>query len=187
MRSPRLRLGVRLLSHDARVLVRDGFARTEIVEEFQNDTDRVLEGRYVFRLPPRASISRLALWVGDKLVEGEVVEQDRAARIFKGIVDDTVRPRDPALLEWISGAEFSLKIFPIEAKKSRRVLIAYNEVLSTETPVLTYVHPLSLGDPRATPIGHFRIEVDAEVELARIVTCSERQAMAMGCPRDQRR
>jgi Ca-activated chloride channel family protein len=162
--------GVRLLSHEARVLVRDGFARTEIVEEFQNDTDRVLEGRYVFRLPPRASISRLALWVGDKLVEGEVVERDRAARIFKGIVDDTVRPRDPALLEWVSGAEFSLKIFPIEAKKSRRVLIAYNEVLSTETPVLTYVHPLSLGDPRATPIGRFRIEVDVEAEPATIAT-----------------
>ena len=162
--------GVSLLSHEARVLVRDGFARTEIVEEFQNDTDRVLEGRYVFRLPPRASISRLALWVGDKLVEGEVVERDRAARIFKGIVDDTVRPRDPALLEWVSGAEFSLKIFPIEAKKSRRVLIAYNEVLSTETPVLTYVHPLSLGDPRATPIGRFRIEVDVEAEPATIAT-----------------
>ncbi len=162
--------GVRLLSHDARVLVRDGFARTEIVEEFQNDTDRVLEGRYVFRLPPRASISRLALWVGDKLVEGEVVERDRAARIFKGIVDDTVRPRDPALLEWVSGAEFSLKIFPIEAKKSRRVLIAYNEVLSTETPVLTYVHPLSLGDLRATPIGRFRIEIDVEGEPPTIAT-----------------
>ncbi len=162
--------GVSLLSHEARVLLRDGFARTEIVEEFQNDTDRVLEGRYVFRLPPRASISRLALWVGDKLVEGEVVERDRAARIFKGIVDDTVRPRDPALLEWVSGGEFSLKIFPIEAKKSRRVLIAYNEVLSTETPVLTYVHPLSLGDPRATPIGRFRIEVDVEAEPATIAT-----------------
>ena len=154
--------GVRLVSHDVRVVVRDGFARTEVVEEYHNETDRVLEGRYVFPLPARASISRLALWVGDKLVQGEVVDRERAARIFKGIVDDTVRPRDPALLEWVSGAEFSLKIFPIAPHKSRRVLLAYNEVLSTETGEAAYVYPLSLGEERATPIEKFSIQVDVE-------------------------
>lgn len=152
--------GVRLVAHEARVDVRNGFARTEVIEEFHNDTDRVLEGRYVFPLPPRASLSRLALWVGDQLVEGEVVERDRAARIFKNIVDDTVRPRDPALLEWVSGAEFSLKIFPIEPHKSRRVLLAYNEVLPFDGERLSYVHPLSLGPDRSTAIDRFSIEVN---------------------------
>ena len=40
------------------------------------------EGRYVFPVPPEASVSRLALWVGDKLMEDEVVEKKRAASIF---------------------------------------------------------------------------------------------------------
>ncbi len=130
----------------------------------------MLEGRYVFPLPARASISRLALWVGDKLVEGEVVERERAARIFKGIVDDTVRPRDPALLEWVSGAEFSLKIFPIAPHKSRRVLLAYNEVLSTEAGETAYVYPLSLGEERSTSIDRFRIQVDVEGASTRVRT-----------------
>ena len=96
-------------------MIRNGFASTQIEEEFFNDTDRVLEGTYAFSVPPDASLSRLALWVGDKLVEGEVVERKKAASIFNAIVEDTVRPRDPALLQWEKGSEFSLKIFPLPA------------------------------------------------------------------------
>ena len=66
--------GVRLVSHNVDVVLRDGVARTEVEEIFQNDTSQVLEGRYVFPLPADASISRLALWVNDKPVEGEIVE-----------------------------------------------------------------------------------------------------------------
>lgn len=151
--------GVKLASHAVHAVVRDGFARTEVEEVFENETDRVLEGRYVFPLPPDASISRLALWVGDKLVEGEVLERKRAAQIFNAIVEDTVRPRDPALLEWVSGADFSLKIFPIPAKGSRKVVLAYNQALSEEGGRVRYTYPLSLGADRAVRIGQFSMDV----------------------------
>lgn len=167
--------GVELVSHKANVVVRDGLARTEVEEEFRNGTDRVLEGRYVFPLPPRASISRLALWVGDRLVEGEIVERKRAATIFKGIVDDTVRPRDPALLEWVAGSEFSLKVFPIPPHGSRRVVLAYNEVLSSSGGQWTYSHPLSLGADRATRIGELVLNLsvrDAVLPPAESVSVS---------------
>lgn len=137
--------GVRVASHHVSVVVRDGFARTEIEEELANDSPRVLEGRYVFPVPPDASLSRLALWVDKELVEGEIVERDRAARIFQSIVDDTVRPRDPALLEWTRGSELSLKIFPIPAKGSRKVVLAYDQVLRQKHGRTRYVYPLSLG------------------------------------------
>ncbi len=156
----RIVTGVRVSAHHAKTVIRDGFARTEIEETLHNDTDRVLEGRYVFALPPRASLSRLALWVGDELVEGEIVEKGRAARIFKGIVDDTVRPRDPALLEWVSGSELSLKIFPIEPRQGRRVVIAYNEALPRAGGTVQYRLPLGLGNDRATPIDDFSATVD---------------------------
>lgn len=153
--------GVRLVSHKVNVVVRDGYARTEIEEEFFNETPRVLEGKYIFPLPPDASISRLALWVGNDLVEGEVVERKRAAAIFHGIVEDTVRPRDPALLEWISGGEFSLKIFPIPAKSSRKVVLAYNQALPSAGGRVRYVYPLSLGADRTTTVDDFSISVTA--------------------------
>jgi len=50
--------GVRLVSHKVDVVVRDGLARTEVEEVFQNDTQQVLEGRYAFPLPSEFPISR---------------------------------------------------------------------------------------------------------------------------------
>jgi Ca-activated chloride channel family protein len=143
-------------------------ARTEVEEVFQNDTSQVLEGRYVFPLPADASISRLALWVNDKPVEGEIVEKKRAAAIFKGIVEDTVRPRDPALLEWVSGGDFSLKIFPLPAKGNRKVRIAYDQVLPESGGRVRYVYPLSVGSERATTIDDFSVQVRAADTRSRL-------------------
>lgn len=151
--------GVRLTSHTINVVVHAGTARTVVEEELTNDTSRVLEGRYVFPVPPGASLSRLALYVDKTLVEGEMVERDRARRIFDGIVDDTVRPRDPAILEWVRGSEVSLKVFPIPAHGSRRVLLAYDELVSEHGGSGHYVYPLSLGADKAATIGDLSLRV----------------------------
>jgi hypothetical protein len=152
--------GVRLAQHRVKAVVRDSVAQTEVEEVFQNDTDRVLEGRYVFPLPADATITGLTLFVGDQPVEGELVEKKRAATIFQSIVEDTVRPRDPALLEWVSGSKFSLKVFPIPAKGSRKVVLRYQQVLTSDGPRQTYVYPLSFGAERRTPIDELSIDVE---------------------------
>ncbi|MFO0761704.1 MAG: AgmX/PglI C-terminal domain-containing protein [Byssovorax sp.] len=153
--------GVTLASHKVNVVIHDGLARTEIEEVFQNDTARVLEGRYLFPVPPDASVSRLALWVGDELVEGEMVERGRAERIFKGIVDDSVRPRDPALLEWTQGSELSLRVFPLPPRGSRKVVLAYDQVLDAGEGGARYLYPLSTGEDRALTIGDFSLDLTA--------------------------
>jgi Ca-activated chloride channel family protein len=159
--------GVRLASHHVEVALRDGFARTEVEEIFQNDTSQVLEGRYVFPLPTNASISRLVLWVNDKPVEAEIVEKKRAATIFRSIVEDTVRPRDPALLEWVAGGDFSLKVFPLPAKGMRKVRLAYDQIVPAAAGRQRYVYPLS-GDERATEIDDFSIHVQASDSRAKL-------------------
>jgi hypothetical protein len=157
--------GVRLALHEARVTIHEGVAHTEIEEEFRNDTNQILEGKLLFPLPPEATLDRLALWVGKDLVEGEVVEKNRADRIFRGIVDDSVRPRDPALLDVVAGGKLSLRIYPIPARGSRRVLLAYDQVLRRAGGRLSYVHHLSLGSDRATPIEQLRVTVNGETRL----------------------
>lgn len=151
--------GVRLASHVVHTQIRDGIARTEIEEIFENQTAQVLGGRYVFPVPPAASISRLALWVGNQLVEGEVLPSNRAASIFHSIVEDTVRPRDPALLEWTSPSEVSLKVFPIPAHGTRKVVLAYDQVLEMDGDEATYVYPLSVGEEGTDPFARFELHV----------------------------
>ena len=154
--------GVVLAKHDVSVVIRDGVATTTIEEVFENETNEVLEGRFVFPMPAAASISDLVLWVGDTPTSAEMVEKRRAATIFKGIVDDTVRPRDPALLEWAGGREVSLKIFPIAAKGSRRVRFTFEEPVNDLGGRGRFVVPLSAGADRATRIKDFSLRVRVE-------------------------
>jgi hypothetical protein len=51
--------------------------------------------------------------------------------------------RDPALLEWQRGGRFELRVFPIPARGSRRVRIAYTQTIAPSGGgVRRYVYPL---------------------------------------------
>jgi hypothetical protein len=155
---------LQLRRHQVRVVIRDNVARTEIEQSYYNPTGQTLEGTYRFPLPPDASISRLALYVGNRLEEGEIVERRRARQIFRQIVQDTIRPRDPALLEWMGGRSFRMKIFPIPPRASRRVILAYTQPLSASFGRHRYVYPMASAG-KSTRIGRFSIELSASSSL----------------------
>jgi tetratricopeptide (TPR) repeat protein len=150
-----------LAAHDVDVVIRDGVALTQIEEAFVNNSGRTVEATYRFALPSSASITRLALEVNGRIEEGEVLERARAKRIFKEIVDDSVRPRDPALLEWERGSTFSMKIFPIQPGETKRVFLSYVEPAAMQGGAARYVYPL--GGPAGAPTaGRFSIDVDIQ-------------------------
>lgn len=55
-----------------------------------------------------------------------VVEQKRAREVYEQIVRSEV---DPALLEWSGGSNFEARVFPIEPKSLKRVVVAYEQPL----------------------------------------------------------
>lgn len=155
--------------------ISDTFARTEVEEVFSSDSTDVLEGIYRFPLPPDAQIETLALEVEGKLVQGSFVERDKAKRIFKGAVANAIKPqgslssldvlwqpgpwRDPALLEWQRGGRFELKVFPIEAKSSRRVVLAYTQSLPPGPSTRRYTYDLAYDATSALAIDTFSADV----------------------------
>jgi hypothetical protein len=165
---------VRLQEHHIEARIVDNVARTQVEEIFANQADEVLEGIYRFPLPPGAQIERLALEVDGKLVEGAFVDRERAAAIWRGAVVNAggKRPapsedivwvpgpwRDPALLEWQRGSRFELRIFPIPARGTRRIVLAYTEVLPPSEGERSYIYPLP-RDPRgSTRIARFSADV----------------------------
>ncbi len=66
------------------------------------------------------------MWIGNDLVEADVVEKQRAREIYETILREK---RDPGLLEWTSGNIFKARVFPIEAQSEKRVKIVYTQVL----------------------------------------------------------
>ncbi|WP_052547608.1 VIT domain-containing protein [Enhygromyxa salina] len=123
-RSPEWPLPVRELSVD--VHVEDGHVRTTIDQTFFNHLERDLEGVYQFPLPPKAAISRLAMYVDGERIEAGVVQRERGRDIYEQIVH---RRRDPALLEWMQGNLFQIRIFPLPARTEKRVLLSYTVAL----------------------------------------------------------
>jgi len=97
-------------------------AETTVEHVFRNDSDEQLEGTFHFPLPEGAIIVGLALEMNGRLVDGELVERDKARKAYEETVD---RMLDPALLEWESGESFKLSVFPIEARQSKRVVLRF--------------------------------------------------------------
>ena len=134
-------VGLVLVALEARVVVEDPLAFTELHLTFQNPQPRQIEGRFRISLPPGASLSRFAMRIGSQWQEGEVVERQAARRAYEDFLH---RRQDPALLEQEAGNEFSARVFPIEANALKELILSYSHELTR--PGEAYKLPL-LGLP----------------------------------------
>ncbi|MEK6260894.1 MAG: VIT domain-containing protein [Planctomycetota bacterium] len=120
------------------VHIEEGFARTTIDQTYFNHTWQQLEGTFRFPLPADASLSRLAMYVNGKLMEGGMVERDYGRNVFEQIRHTR---RDPALLEWVDGSTFQMRVFPLEARQEKRILLSYTQRLPNDYGKSAYRFP----------------------------------------------
>jgi thioredoxin-like negative regulator of GroEL len=109
------------------VHIEDGFARTIIDQTYFNHNQWRMEGTFYFPLPADAQLSRLAMYVDGKLMEGGMAERDYARGVYEEIV---YSQKDPALLEWVDGSTFKMRVFPLESRQEKRIIIGYVQRLS---------------------------------------------------------
>ena len=136
--------------------VRDQIARTTVEESFVNSTDATLEGVFSFPLPADASISGFGMWIGDELVEADLVEKQRARAIYEDILR---RKKDPGLLEWEGGNLFKARVFPIFPHSEKRIRLRYTEVLPLEGDAYRYRYALRSELLRLHPLRELSIAV----------------------------
>ena len=111
---------------DIRVATHGCLSLVEMEMVFRNPQAREIEGRFLCLLPDGAAICRFAKEVNGSLMEGEVVERLQAQEIFNAILPTM---RDPALLEYDQGNRFSVRVYPIPASGTVRLLLAYSQLL----------------------------------------------------------
>jgi hypothetical protein len=110
------------------VHIEDGFARTTIDQTYFNHDFVQHEGTFKFPLPPDASLSRLAMYVNGHRMEGGMAERAIARGIYEDIVS---QQRDPALLEWVEGSTFQMRVFPLEPRQEKRIILSYTQKLES--------------------------------------------------------
>jgi tetratricopeptide (TPR) repeat protein len=142
--------------HKVSVDIRDQIARTVVEESFVNHTKDQLEGVFYFPLPQDASISGFGMWIGDNLIEADVVEKQRAREIYETILRER---RDPGLLEWSGGNIFKARVFPIPPHAEKRIKITYTQVLPLQGSRYRYSYALQSELLQQHPLRELSIDV----------------------------
>ena len=101
-------------------------ALTTVEMTFFNPNRRVLEGELQFPLLDGQHVVGFALDIDGNLREAVPVEKAKGQQVF----EDVIRTRiDPALLQTTLGNNYKLRVYPLPAQGTRRVLIRYAETL----------------------------------------------------------
>jgi Ca-activated chloride channel family protein len=143
--------------HHVTVTIDNQVATTRVDQTFINETAYEIEGEYIFPLPDGANISRFAMWVDGKRLEAEVLDRDRAQRIYEDIVR---QQRDPALLEYMGRNAFRARIYPIAAWGEKRVEIEYSELLTADQGLVRYTYPLNTEKFSLRPLKEVSVQVN---------------------------
>ncbi|MBQ4359282.1 MAG: DUF2135 domain-containing protein [Proteobacteria bacterium] len=91
-----------------------------------NPNGRVFEGELEFPLPDDAVVSGYAIDVDGTMVEGRVVEKEKARIAFE---EEVRLGADPGLVEQIKGNAYRTRIYPIPANGARQIRVVYTTPL----------------------------------------------------------
>jgi len=128
-----------LTEHKVDVKIIDQVANVEVHQVFYNDSKQTIEGNYYFPLPKGASVSDFKMYVDGKVLSGELLEKEKARKIYEDIVRRNI---DPALLEYVDHNLFSARIFPIPPKKERKIVLKYSSLLELDGDLVKFSYPL---------------------------------------------
>jgi len=155
-------LYLQVQSQHVETVIVDQIARTTVTTTLHNPHNVQVEGTFLFPVPANASVSDFSYWIGDKEMKGELLDRDKARRIYEDIVRSM---RDPALLEYDGQGLFKASIFPIPAHGEAKTKLQYTQVLKAEGGLVKFVHAVKLGrtDPNR---GKLIIETTIKSQVA---------------------
>lgn len=129
-------------------------ARVTVEQKFANPFDEAIEAVYVFPLPHRAAVDRMTMKIGERTIEGKVLERERARELY-----DAARNagHTASLLDQQRPNVFVQSVANIPPGQRVDVTISYVETLPYDDGTYKLVFPMVVG-PRYNP----KSVVDAE-------------------------
>jgi Ca-activated chloride channel family protein len=171
-----------LLDHKVTVTIDDQAAITRIEQTFRNHTPRQLEATYLFPVPKGASVRKFSMWVNGKEEPGEVVEADKARKIYTDIV---ARTQDPGLLEYINQALIKVRVFPVPANGDQRISVTYTSVAVADNGLTEYVYPMKADGRAATLLDKFSLSVTVKSQHSLTNVYSPSHSITIARPNDK--
>lgn len=155
-------LYLQVKSQHVETSINDQVARTTVTTVLHNPHGTQVEGTFLYPLPPDAAVSDFSYWMGDKEMKGELLDRDKARRIYEDIVRSM---RDPALLEYDGNGVFKASIFPVPPNGDVKTRLQFTQVLRNDGGVVRFSHFVKLG--RSQPnTGELIINVGIRSKVA---------------------
>ncbi|HMU08772.1 MAG TPA: VIT domain-containing protein [Ferruginibacter sp.] len=129
------------------------FIATTVIEmEFYNPKDQEVEAYQAFTLNRGQVITDLQLELNGKYREGSIEERWKARQAYNSIVGKRI---DPAILQMNGQNSYSLNIYPVAAKSSRKIKFTIVQMMVEENRKLTYSLPLNFQ----SLTEHFKLDI----------------------------
>lgn len=160
---------VYLQSVNASVKLNQRVGDVKLEQEFYNESNRRLEGEYIFALPDEAQVHDFHLYINGKKTQGVVLDSKEAYKTYEDIVR---RMRDPALLEFAGYGLFKARIFPIEPKQERKIELSYAQITSYDNDAYRFILPIRQSGQGSIEKFHMTIDLEAQSALGNIYSPS---------------
>jgi Ca-activated chloride channel family protein len=136
-----------LLSTDVNITVNGLVARVSVIQEFSNESGEWVEGVYAFPLPDGAAVYRMRLYVGDRVIEGEIREKEEARREYAAAKE---AGKKTSLVEQQRANIFTTSVANIAPAETVVVEIEYHEDVRYDAGTYSLRFPMTLT-PRYIP------------------------------------
>ncbi len=135
-------------------------AAIKVTQIFDSHYEQTLEGKYLFALPEKASVSDFAVWDADTRIPGVMLEKRRANELYEEIKQKEI---DPGILqqddEHGGNSAFSAKVVPIPAYGTKRVEMEYTEILPIENLSSHFSFPLKSSNGATQKVSEFTLSL----------------------------
>ena len=121
-------------------------ADVEVVQEYANYGNQTLEAIYVFPGSTRAAVYAMNMKIGDRIVEAEIKEKQKAREEYEKAVNEG---RTASLLEQERPNVFQMNVGNILPGDTVVVILKYTELIIPDEGIYQFVYPTVVG-PRYT-------------------------------------
>jgi Ca-activated chloride channel family protein len=170
--------------HHVGVKIQNSIARTRVDQRFINPYPDWIETRYVFPLPPSASIRDFQVQIDGRSVPVERLSTLEAELFLRSAVSNQ---RDPTLLQFFGWEAYAVDL-RLPPFGDITMVLEYSETLSAEGELFHYFYTLSTERYSTTVLQDVIVDVDVQVDegLAAVYSPSHRITTERISPRHVR-
>lgn len=124
-------------------------ARTTVRQRFTNPSSGFVEMLYVFPLSETSAVDELKMIVGERIIEGQIAEKNRARRVYAAAKEEGKRA---SLVEQVRPNLFSTSLANVAPGETVDIVIGTSDALHYQAGRVTLRLPLAVT-PRFHPAG----------------------------------